>query len=212
MAESAKEVGWPRIATRLLQLGLIAQLLCELYLCIQYATGIEPADVLSGVDAGQVNAAVHIALSGLLIINFILLMTWLFCAVRFIESEATPDLTFSPGWAIVWWFVPVANFVAPFMVMYELYNASRAPETWKSRSPPIIAILWWGATLSAAAIGLVIRFSRILNYETPPATLMNAGLYGFGTLRLLFLLMLVASIAHFQKAVSKSANVDKGVF
>jgi len=116
--------------------------------------GIDPTEFLPQSRPGYMFVVVALALSVLAIVNFILLMTWLFKATRFIGGKTNPALTISPGWAIGWWFIPIANFIAPFMVMTELYNASRTPENWNKRGLPILAILWWGATWLSIAVAL----------------------------------------------------------
>ncbi|HXF57452.1 MAG TPA: DUF4328 domain-containing protein [Actinomycetota bacterium] len=78
-----------------------------------------------------------------------------------------PGLRFSPGWAVGWWFVPLANLVMPYLAVRELRRAStarspRAPTEdapWPSpRGPgprgfPLVP-LWWGAWVGSNALAL----------------------------------------------------------
>ncbi len=212
MVESATKVGRPVLTTALLQIGLFGQCLCEADRAWGYIAGLEPTAFLPEAYPGQIDIVISTALMVLFVINVVLLLTWLFKASRFIGSKAVPDLTFQGGWVIAWWFIPIANFVAPFMVMAEIYNASRAPAAWKTRGPPILAILWWGANLAGLAVACASRFGMSFGFDIPSASVMNTGVTIFGTLRLLFLMMLVALIAHFQKAASASNSKVENVF
>ncbi len=208
MVEKAGAAGRPVITAAILQLGLLAQTILEAERTVGYSIGIDPTMFLPQPSPGWMFILVSLVLSVLAIVNFILLMVWLFKATRLIGRRVTPALTISPGWAIGCWFIPVVNFVAPFLVMTELYNASRVPENWNKRGLPILAILWWGATFLGVMVALAIRFGRHLSFELPPQDTMYAGLYGFGTLRLLSLLALVTAITRFQKS---AAAVESGV-
>jgi len=208
MVEKAGTTGRPVLTAAILQLGLLTQMILEAERTIGYVIGIDPTEFLPQSRPGYMFVVVALALSVLAIVNFILLMTWLFKATRFIGGKTNPALTISPGWAIGWWFIPIANFIAPFMVMTELYNASRTPENWNKRGLPILAILWWGATWLSIAVALGIRFGKHLTFDLPPRDLMYASIYGLGTLRLLSLLALVTVIMRFQNS---AATVESGI-
>jgi hypothetical protein len=210
--EKAGTTGRPVITAAILQLGLLAQAVLEAERATGYVIGIDPMEFLPQPSPGWMFIFVTLALSVLAIVNFILLMTWLYKATRLIGRKATPPLNISPGWAIGWWFIPIANLIAPFMVMTELYNASRAPENWNKRGLPVLAILWWGATFLGIGVALAIRFGKHLTFDLPPPDLMYAGLYGFGTLRLLSLLALVTIIMRFQKSAAKVESGVENVF
>jgi len=71
-----------------------------------------------------------------------------------IPSPVKPDIT--PGWAVGWWFVPVANLVMPFLAVRELSRRS-ADATGSQRSALILWTWWlcWVGALVIAAIGSV---------------------------------------------------------
>ena len=206
MVEGVTKVGRPVLTTALLQIGVFVQMLCEAWHAV---------DLLAFLPESYNNSIPFILYRGALglgIVNFILLMTWLVKATRFIAPKATPALTFTPAWAVVWWFVPVANFVTPFMVMLELHNASRTPNGWSHKNWPVLAVLWWGATLAGLGLVVVEHFGDAMGIDVPPLDVMNAAVYGAGALRLLCLLILVTVIASFQKAVGTSNPKIENVF
>ncbi|MEX2457967.1 MAG: DUF4328 domain-containing protein [Actinomycetota bacterium] len=59
-------------------------------------------------------------------------------------------LQFTPGWAVGWWFVPLANLVMPFQTVRELRKASD-PEAdryrWRLIKTPRLLGWWWAAWL-----------------------------------------------------------------
>ncbi|MEZ5139964.1 MAG: DUF4328 domain-containing protein [Acidimicrobiales bacterium] len=74
-------------------------------------------------------------------------------------------LEFTPGWAVGWWFVPIANLWKPKQAMNEAWVASdpsarpSAPLT--ARPSPLLSA-WWAAWLIAAGVGRVAsRLGRV---------------------------------------------------
>jgi len=54
---------------------------------------------------------------------------------------------YSPGWAVGWWFVPVANIWMPYQTMRELYATSLPnPDGSRASNTPVIG-WWWVAYL-----------------------------------------------------------------
>ena len=51
---------------------------------------------------------------------------------------------FAPGWAVGWYFVPIAWFWKPYQAMREIWRASVNPSNW--RGAPVSPLLrwWWG--------------------------------------------------------------------
>jgi Domain of unknown function (DUF4328) len=90
---------------------------------------------------------------------------WQHRAQANLTSLGASGVRYSPGWAVGWWFIPVAFWAMPFLTMQELWKASdptRGASDWKGEStPPLLAgwwvlwLLWWillivaGATVSA---------------------------------------------------------------
>lgn len=58
------------------------------------------------------------------LLSFILLLVWTYKAYTNLHSLKSRDLEYTPGWAVGWWFIPLANLVKPYQVMGELWNAS----------------------------------------------------------------------------------------
>lgn len=70
--------------------------------------------------------------------------------------HAPGELRFTPGWAVAWWLIPLANLVQPYRVFRELLH--RSAPTASRRTARLN--LWWGLwiaggvfSITAAAVG-----------------------------------------------------------
>ena len=67
-------------------------------------------------------------------------------------------LRFTPGWAVGWWFVPVASLWKPFEAVRELWKASDPasdPLSWRSvRSWPALG-WWWACWIGGGVVSAV---------------------------------------------------------
>jgi hypothetical protein len=60
------------------------------------------------------------------------------------------ELKYSPVWAVLWWIIPFANIVMPFLTTRELWKASD-PDAgsidWIGRRTTALLGLWWAGRL-----------------------------------------------------------------
>ncbi len=87
----------------------------------------------------------------------IVFMRWTYLASRNARSLVDEKLEYSPGWAVGWFFVPIANLWKPYQVMIELFKASHPDyiENWsEAPSTPEIS-RWWTVWIFAFVIGRV---------------------------------------------------------
>lgn len=99
----------------------------------------------------------------LLIATAIAWCIWQHRAQRNLRDLGRTGLRITPGWAVGWWFVPVANLFMPFVGVGELWKAS-APEgdgaAWsRTASWPVIG-WWWACWIAAKPLGWIARFMR----------------------------------------------------
>jgi hypothetical protein len=74
-------------------------------------------------DGDRING-VAAALGLLDVAVLVLLIVYLYRAVKNTETWETARARWTPGWAIGGWFIPVANFVIPFLVVREVWRRS----------------------------------------------------------------------------------------
>lgn len=78
-----------------------------------------------------------------------LFIWWMQRAVRNLLALGATGQKYSPGWAVGWWFIPLANLVQPAKVLLEAWKGS-APrqllepdDSWRSRPANALIIVWW---------------------------------------------------------------------
>lgn len=69
---------------------------------------------------------------------------WIYRAHANLFAAGLDGLVYSPGWAVGWFFIPIANLFKPFQAMRELWTASHAePDGFAAPAPHELAV-WWG--------------------------------------------------------------------
>ncbi len=91
--------------------------------------------------------------SALLFVTAILVLIWLYRANARARALGAEDMMVSPGWAVGWFFVPLANLVMPYIAMRELWKASAHPRDWQLASAPLAIPLWWAFWLASGVAG-----------------------------------------------------------
>lgn len=93
-------------------------------------------------------------------------LMWLYRAVANNAALGAAGSRFTPGGAVGWWFVPVANMIRPEQVVEEAWRgASTAqrstPTTPAAMRSPTLVRLWWGAwslnNVMAVLVVLILR-------------------------------------------------------
>jgi uncharacterized protein DUF4328 len=82
--------------------------------------------------------------------TFIAWLLWQYRAHSNLKALGASNLSYSPGWAVGWWFIPLANIVVPYLAVRELWKASD-PEggaiDWKTRGGAAVVGFWWAGRL-----------------------------------------------------------------
>ena len=104
----------------------------------------------------------------------LLLFFWLYNAYKSVELSGATGRTWSKGWAVGGFFIPLANLAIPFLVASEIFNISSAIDNrqplmnWKS-APDMKILVWW-----AGFIGWIV-FRFLATAQTQPPALIAAG-------------------------------------
>jgi Domain of unknown function (DUF4328) len=84
-----------------------------------------------------------------MIVAAVLFLVWLHRIIRNGPALGGAELRFTPGWAVGWWFVPIANLVRPMQVLSEAWRTSTVEmpistrDARKSAKLPNFLRLWW---------------------------------------------------------------------
>jgi hypothetical protein len=117
------------------QIGLLSRV---------HAGGIVTLSEAEASDARQLVTTLGHA--GLIVVTGVVWMIWQHRAQSNLRDAGTGDLRFTPGWAVGWWFVPVASLWMPYLAVRELLRASEPSVTdWRQASTGSLPGLWWAA-------------------------------------------------------------------
>jgi Domain of unknown function (DUF4328) len=95
----------------------------------------------------------------LLVATIVVWLIWQHRAHANLKALGT-ELEYSPGWAVGFWLIPIANLWKPFQVNRELWKASGDVNDWRSqRTWPVLG-WWWASWISAGVLGRVAAAAR----------------------------------------------------
>ncbi len=87
------------------------------------------------------------AASNVIIVSLtaVLFLRWIYFANKNARSLGATGMTFTPGWAIGYYFIPIINLYKPRRAMIEIWQASANPVDldWKNRDYDKMIDLWW---------------------------------------------------------------------
>jgi hypothetical protein len=141
------------------------------------------------------------------ICGIVTLLIWMYRAYRNLGPLLARNLDYSAGWAIGAWFIPLVNFVLPFIIMREIWNGSdpKIEENNKftrdQACTPDILVTWWLSFLISNVGG---RISDMLSVaENADAKAMFPGiLMASQLLRATAAVMLIMTIREIAKRQS----------
>jgi hypothetical protein len=113
--------------------------------------------------------------------TLILIMVWHSRCYKNLRVFETQGLKYSPALAALSFIIPLANFVLPYLIMIEVWKASRRyagkNEDWRKEPVPALVILWLALNLVAAAssVWLIIYFLNPPSSETAVEAAMARG-------------------------------------
>lgn len=122
------------------------------------------------------------------------------------------ELTFSPGWSVGWWFVPIACWWMPYQVATEIWRASdeSAPPIWRKGSVPVLFPFWWLAWLATNITGTFAY--RLGGRADTVHEVVGASRYGLigdatGVVAAILAIFVVRAMRHRQAALVHNAGV-----
>lgn len=90
---------------------------------------------------------------GIYIATAVVFLRWIHRAHLNAIGLGATGKRFSPGWAVGWFFIPIANLWKPYQAMKELWQTSSKPEAWESESVPALLGGWWVLWLLSNVLG-----------------------------------------------------------
>lgn len=109
---------------------------------------------------GQSNDIREAAVGGvstlLAITTFIVFGRWIVLAHRNLPAMGAQYLEFRPGWAVGWFFVPIANFWKPYLAMRSLWRNSRSVEKPDAQDDTWVLPAWWTLWIVSTIFGNIL--------------------------------------------------------
>ena len=99
----------------------------------------------SANDARMVS--ISLGAVGIYLVTAIVFGVWIVRAHKNLRALKIERLSYTPGWALGWFFVPFLNLVRPFQAMTELWQASHAGSQWSKSGSVTLVNFWWGMWL-----------------------------------------------------------------
>lgn len=120
----------------------------------------EPGSIGRLADAHEVSEGLLSLFGACGLVLAVLTIVWWYQAYAAVDRTAAPGRSWSPGWAVGGWFIPIGNLIIPKLVLDEIDRVSAAaeagrPDAWRE-SPRLASAGWWwwcfvGASVLVAA-------------------------------------------------------------
>ncbi len=117
---------------------------------------LDNADALASPDG--IYGMVLLGNGLMLVATYIVFGMWIYRAAANVDAAMVPGFRYTPGWAVGWYFIPIANFYKPFAAMRQIWNASHGNGNGDlDRADPLL-VYWWGLwTLTGIASYFAFR-------------------------------------------------------
>jgi hypothetical protein len=120
----------------LLGVGAVTLVLNEIASFMQLST--------DDLEAAQLRADMAIIGYGLALLATIpVFAVWIVRAHRNLPALGAERLDVRPGWAVGWFFIPIANLWKPYTSMRTLWKASHSGPRWEYEDMPWWVTAWW---------------------------------------------------------------------
>jgi len=100
-------------------------------------------------------------------------LMWIHRANRNARALGATGMTFTPGWSVGWYFIPILNLWKPYQAMKEIWQASANPDAWSNQQIPSLVGNWWALWLLSNFLGqMSVRLA--FHAETAQTLITNA--------------------------------------
>ncbi len=134
---------------------------------------------------------------------------WIYFSSKNVRLLGARHLTIRPGWAVGWYFVPIANLWKPYQAMKEIWQASADPLDWQRQGRSSLLPIWWALWLitgfiEQGATRLVLRAETVDDWMRFDMIVIAAETLHI-VLSVVFV-MLIAEIARLQTNAIRNRN------
>jgi hypothetical protein len=168
LTEFSKWVKWALYFEFVVLLVALISGVLEYQLLQQYANGTFESDETAeaaGAASDQRQMIVGTVQTIMTVVSGVLILMWIYRANAGARHRGAENMTFTPGWSVGWYFIPIANLFKPYQAMKEIWVASENPKNWDVVTAPGILAWWWFLWIVSNLLGNV-TFRLALRAET----------------------------------------------
>jgi hypothetical protein len=87
----------------------------------------------------------------------VIFLMWVYRSNKNVRALGASGLSFTAGWSVGYYFIPIMNLFRPYQAMKEIWKASHPDfrDDWKEAPASLILPLWWGLWLVNNILGQV---------------------------------------------------------
>lgn len=118
----------------------------------------EYSELPAGTDISEVFLLSDSLILGVGLIQILLGITtgvvflrWVYVSNRKLRAHCPEYITFTPGWSVGWFFIPIANLWKPFQIVREIWVASHGGDA----SNDQFVGIWWGLFIVSGILARV---------------------------------------------------------
>jgi hypothetical protein len=104
---------------------------------------------------GGVGDMLAIPVLVVLVVCFVLVGRWIYVANANAHAFGTGEMSIGPGWAVGWFFVPIANLFKPYEAMKETWQVSHHVAGLLEEAESPLVRWWWGLWIVSGIVGWV---------------------------------------------------------
>lgn len=117
----------------------------------RYAT--EAAAIAAGEASDSRQTLVAMLYMLVFLVSAVLILMWIYRANYNARQLGANEMTFTPGWSVGWYFVPIAALWKPYQAMKEIWRASHRPDDWQDAPASALLPIWWCFYLISSFVG-----------------------------------------------------------
>ena len=95
-------------------------------------------------------------------LSVIAVLVWIFLAHGNLHRAGVDSLNYTPAWAALSFFVPVANLFVPFRAMRELANRSAGEPMELAEADVDEVFSWWGCWIGSMIVGMIVLYTMLV--------------------------------------------------
>lgn len=138
--------------------------------CLRGGATLLPAQAEIIDDRRQLIAGIQLVAQ---IVPVILLVMWVYRANRNARALDAPDMKYTPGWSVGWFFVPIASLVKPYSVLKEIWQASsplKTGQSWREAAVSPLLTVWWVMWIACCVVqyspgSILMGYQRLSDFS-----------------------------------------------